>query len=490
MYISEIELNNFRAYKGRVNIAFKKNLVYITGENNVGKSTIFDAIELILSGTAKQFLDEKNKNKMAQDKHMYINMTFSGNDISNIISQFVTDKKKKESFLGYVYHKEDDDKEYFSIGRSDCETKWTNSKGQETKTSPGALCIYNDRTKGFENPSGIERPLQAIFNCVKIEANSSVENNIKSIKNIISDLSSSFESNEQYQKFKKVHEETFHILNSTLVNDFTSRLDSILKSQYDPDIDTNINFYLPNLDSFLSNFQILIDDGVETEYCHKGHGLQRSLALALIQLASEFQNKELKRPTFYLIDEPEVYLHPLGQHQLRDSLEKLSTERTQVFVATHSTYILDKFNNEYQDIIVLSKSKNSSKTLKITDKSSELGILFSNPTPSEIAYVAFNIPSLEFHNELFNFIQTMDRGPEKSVTAVDNILKSYGQITDDLLVRSGFVNNQGQNITYDTLPTKIRNEYHHGNVRELEISEELLRKCIELMRNYIKTIKS
>lgn len=486
MYISELELKNFRAYKGCVNISFKNNLVYITGENNVGKTTIFDAIYLLLNGTTRQFLEEENKNKMAKDKHTSISITFAGDDISSIISQFVTDTRKRDVFLEYVYHK-GDDKEYFSIGRSDEVTIWENSTGREYETDPGALCVYNAEADRFENPSGIEKPLQAMFNCVRVDANSSVENETRNIKKILLDLASNFEDNNQYKKFKEVHEETFNVLNDTLVKDFTNRLSSILKFQYDPSIETNINFYLPSIDNFLSNFEILINDGVETEYCYKGHGLQRSVALALIQVAAEFQNK-VKKPTFYLIDEPEVYLHPCGQHQLRDSLEKLSNERTQVFVATHSTYILDRFNGDDQDIIVLNRDVKF--IPKITDKSNELGRLFTNPTPSEITYIAFNIPSFEFHNELFNCIQTMDSEQEKSVKTVDNILKHYNRFTDNLLVQSGFTRNDGLEVTYSTLPTKIRNAYHHGNVRELDISEDLLRECIELMRNYIKENKN
>lgn len=482
MKIKEIELKNFRAYKGYVNVLFKNSLVYITGENNVGKSTIFDAIDLLLNGTKSHFLNEKNIHKEAGNDDMFINLTFSGDDISEVISEF-SPENKKEVFLSYIY--QEDGIDHFSISRSLSTNKWINSRGQEKESDPGTLCIYNKKTGLFENPSGIESPLQNLFNCVKIEANSSVEDNIKSIKHIIADLSSSFEMTDQFKKLQNVYNETFNLLKNSECESFTNRLNEILKEQYDSSLETKIDFYLPELTNLLSNFQILVDDGIETEYCEKGHGLQRSIALALIQIASEIKNSETKKPTFYLIDEPEVYLHPNGQHQLRDALENLSGFNTQVFISTHSTYILDKFNHEKQDILVLNKKQSN----KIINKRKELGILFSNPTPSEIAYIAFNIPSFEFHNELFNFIQSMDSEEEKSVKAVDNILKNYNKFTEELEEESGYFDNNNIYHNYSTLTTKIRNEYHHGDIYNLSITEELLVKSIELMRNYIKDNK-
>ena len=48
MYISELELENFRKYKN-VNIKLNEGLNVIVGENNSGKTAIVDAIRTVFN---------------------------------------------------------------------------------------------------------------------------------------------------------------------------------------------------------------------------------------------------------------------------------------------------------------------------------------------------------------------------------------------------------------------------------------------------------
>ena len=56
MIINRVKLNNFRSYKGEVELNFRpnneRNVVLIGGENGAGKSSIFEAIRLCLYGPA------------------------------------------------------------------------------------------------------------------------------------------------------------------------------------------------------------------------------------------------------------------------------------------------------------------------------------------------------------------------------------------------------------------------------------------------------
>ena len=50
MYISRMELNNFRCFKGRHSMEFNEGMNFFVGNNNSGKTTIFKAVEFIQSG--------------------------------------------------------------------------------------------------------------------------------------------------------------------------------------------------------------------------------------------------------------------------------------------------------------------------------------------------------------------------------------------------------------------------------------------------------
>ena len=47
MRISEIVIENYRIFKGKHTLPVNKNLVFFVGENNTGKSTVFEAIDFL-----------------------------------------------------------------------------------------------------------------------------------------------------------------------------------------------------------------------------------------------------------------------------------------------------------------------------------------------------------------------------------------------------------------------------------------------------------
>lgn len=91
-------------------------------------------------------------------------------------------------------------------------------------------------------------------------------------------------------------------------------------------------------------------DAVATRAEHHGHGLQRSLIMALLQVLSEEQRKEESagdqnqeaRSVILAIDEPELYMHPQMERKMRDALYSLAATRgIQVICTTHSPVFLD-----------------------------------------------------------------------------------------------------------------------------------------------------
>lgn len=101
---------------------------------------------------------------------------------------------------------------------------------------------------------------------------------------------------------------------------------------------------------------IKVDDGIPTPMENKGHGMQRAAIFSLLQTYSALkrrssthvdkdagENKEetSKRPYLFLIEEPELFLHPQAQRMMAASFEDLVDEENQVLFSTHSPSLID-----------------------------------------------------------------------------------------------------------------------------------------------------
>ena len=190
-----------------------------------------------------------------------------------------------------------------------------------------------------------------------------------------------------------------------ILEGIATKISSVLKEQYG-DGEVQFNFGLPEIDNFFKTGSLLLsDNGISTSVSEKGTGMQRALALSLIQVyAGVLDNEEetLSKPIMFFIDEPETFLHPKAQDKLIDSLNKIA-EKYQVFITTHSPYLLKKFDCRTQQINIF--SKNDDGVNFVSDKR-ELNLFgTTSPTIGEINYIAFGVNSVEFHNELYGFIQ-------------------------------------------------------------------------------------
>jgi CRISPR-associated exonuclease Cas4 len=129
----------------------------------------------------------------------------------------------------------------------------------------------------------------------------------------------------------------------------------------------------PDIESvFKANTNVWVNDGVRTDIRRKGHGLQRALTVALIQViagreqerASEASDhsrgRASSRSRYYIFEEPELYLHPQAQRALFESLVDLSEGDSQVFLCTHSSGLIDV--ERYKSIYIVSKGDESEGT--------------------------------------------------------------------------------------------------------------------------------
>lgn len=98
-------------------------------------------------------------------------------------------------------------------------------------------------------------------------------------------------------------------------------------------------------------------DAPDTRPEHQGHGAQRALIVSLLQLlAEQGSNERSASKLLFLVEEPEIYLHPEMCRRMRDALLRLAREgHSQVICTTHSPIFLD-LADRHDGVVILSKS--------------------------------------------------------------------------------------------------------------------------------------
>lgn len=187
-----------------------------------------------------------------------------------------------------------------------------------------------------------------------------------------------------------------------------------------------------------------------------------------------------------LLDEPETSLHPRWQKEIVHIIESMLEAGgmvPQIFLATHSEKVLESLIAR-DDVLIVRLSKEDG-NIKV-ESINEMDLRLPTPTFAELDYVVFHIPSLEYHDELFNrFAYQIGKN---STVAVDEktqklIKKIYKNDTNQFEKTRVYVVH-GKPYSTNTIPTYIRDFFHHPNEIQAPSEDELV-KSIELMRTLV-----
>lgn len=200
----------------------------------------------------------------------------------------------------------------------------------------------------------------------------------------------------------------------------------------------------------------------------------------------------------YLIDEPELHLHPKAQDKLLDLLLEESKNK-QIIISTHSPYLYK--NAVSQNVNLLSFSRDASNKIIISNtKDIGWGLLPGrSPSWGEVNYFAYNMPTIEFHDELYGHLHGRFIASANDQSDADNkgkqtvFEKDYLQTkisaTKKWTPEFGGIAKNEEDVT---LPTFIRNKIHHPEnkiMKDINFSAGDIKDSIEELIKILKSNK-
>lgn len=107
---------------------------------------------------------------------------------------------------------------------------------------------------------------------------------------------------------------------------------------------------VPKIDQTLADMRIELADGAATDLVEKGAGVRGGVLLALLTYLST----QSRQSVILAVEEPESFLHPGAQEDLRDGLEELAVRKdVTLLVTTHSPFIISR--REASQVVALRK---------------------------------------------------------------------------------------------------------------------------------------
>lgn len=433
MKIKAMKLKNFRSYKDEVIIMFS-NLTAFVGKNDIGKSTILEALDIFFNnGSGAIKFDSSDLNVHAQGERVEIAVIFS--DIPN---EIVIDTSYVTSLCSEYLLNADGD---FEVVKEYDKSKTNVYIRANHPTNPNCedlLLKKNADLKKILKEKGIECENQAINSVMRkaIWSHYKDELNLQITKidaakedaKIIwdklltylpvyslfqADRKNSDGDNEVQDPLKEAVKQIMEDedIQKTLANvakivqgklqDVSDRTLTKLR-EMDPAVAGSLNPVIPTPEKLkwsdvFKSVSISGDDNIPIN--KRGSGVKRLILLNFFRAEAERRAEAGdKKGIIYAIEEPETSQHSDNQRILIHALKELSqTGSSQVIITTHSSVIVKEL--DFSDIRLICKDTNGKSVMAIEPK------VLQYPSLNEVNYIAYGEASVEYHNELYGFLE-------------------------------------------------------------------------------------
>ena len=476
MKIKSVSIKNFRGIEKLDDPIKLSDFNVFIGDNATCKTTVIEAVNFCLSPRFTASRLSVNDFYKGGDKEIDIIIEFEENFIAKLPDGYTTQdvecnkviltaKKREKAAAQKAFSDLVTTTHYVMPVATRGEEGWSQSR----KTSSNDF-KFTERQLSFPVP---EVELPRCFYFPKTRSRQLSKGFNSSLSNVIDDLNWRFDktqrtkAEEEHFKHnrKSLHEKIKAETGGDTIKKTVDATNEILKKLKIDEIDISL---LKTLTPYDSAELIFPFDGFELPIGHSGSGIEMAVAIAFLESLAKISKEDI----IIIIDEPELHLHPTLQEKIFNHFKEISGE-IQIIVSTHSPFL---FRNVYQDNkIQLLLTKKEGDKISIQDaRASEFGLLKWSPSWGEICYFSYNLPTIEFHDDLYASLQ--DKNGTETITATESWLVTNGQAKE-----IKWKDKQGVQQE-ETLMTYIRNRIHHGDNQDRPMySPEQLRDSIERM---------
>ncbi|MGX1639948.1 ATP-binding protein [Sphingobacterium sp. NPDC055431] len=440
MKLKSVTIKNFRGYYYETTV-FIDDLTVLVGKNDIGKSTILEALDIFFNeskGTIKLDKDDINKIALSQgDTEIMISATFCDLpsevilDVSNktqlskeyllnsdnnleIIKRYPNAGKEKVYIK--ANHPQTDDcsdlllkknaelKAIVKAHEIECDNQTANAVlrqsiwqhfGETLDLQLIEIDVTKGETKTIWDQLQTFLPQYSLFQSDRknSDGDSEVQDPLKeAVRQILGDTSILNSLNEVALK---VEQHLTQVVNSTL---------NKLK-EMNPDIANSLTPVIPPKDSLkwldvFKNVSIFGDNDIPIN--KRGSGVKRLVLLNFFRAEAERRlqtGESNSKSIIYAIEEPETSQHAHHQKLLIKAFSELaSVNNTQVLLTTHGSNVVKGLSFENLRLVSLTEDGHK----EITNVSAG-----SLPYPSlnEVNYLAFGDETEEYHNELYGHLE-------------------------------------------------------------------------------------
>jgi len=362
MIIDKVVIINFKGFRSKFSIDLNSGLNIVVGNNEAGKSTILEAINLALTGLYNgRYLQNELSQYLFNEPSVseYIASLANGQPLpppAILIELYISggeeiafmqgDKNSDKKFCTGVFLKIEFNEDYKAAYE-------VLIKGGDVKTIP--MEYYHIIWKTFARQSITARniPLKSAF----IDSSSVRHQNGSDIyiSRIIKELLSQEEIVSVSQSHRKMKEYFMGDASIEAINKKINTLSKITEKE------VKISVELSSKNAWESGLTTYLDD-IPFHYIGKG---EQSIVKTNLALA----HNKAQEANVILIEEPENHLSHTKLNQLIKTV-KDSCENKQIIVTTHSSFVANKLG--LSDLILL----NDKKTLKLNELSPGTKVFF------------------------------------------------------------------------------------------------------------------
>lgn len=505
MKIKKIKIENFRAYKNETIIELN-NLNVFVGKNDIGKSTILEALDIFFNenkGVVKVDKDDVNKQcKNEGNTEIKISIVFDE------LPETLTIDSTNPTTLSREYLLQSDGtleiiKKYPNGGAPKIFIKANHptnpscsdlllKKNVDLKKLLTDDIVCEDKTKNAEIRKAIWNHFSDDLQLNEIEIEITkldAKNTWEQLKNYMP-LYSLFQSDRKNSDGDSEVQDPMKLAVQEILKD--AELKAILDkvaievekkltevsnktleklNEMNPEIAESLTPVIPSPESLkwsdvFKSVSIVCDDDIPIN--KRGSGVKRLILLNFFRAEAERRKKAENIPSIiYAIEEPETSQHPNHQRKLIEAFIELSSvDKTQIILTTHSPSIVKLL--DFGHLKLIKEGCNIKEIVNINR------IDLPYPSLNEVNYLAFNEANEEYHNELYGFIESENElvnfKTGKTTISYNKILKN-GSLSKIQIIQSEY----------------IRHQIHHPeNTNNMRFTNDELQLSIGLLRDFIK----